>query len=108
MRKIHYGWFICFACMLQLFVATGLPNAAFGVHLPYILAETDFTNAQGSLVISVRNFSSLIAMLLVDRFYNVLDMRKGLVAFADLFSGSGFGRHCQLIGWHDPGFCLDQ
>jgi len=79
MRKIHYGWFICFACMLQLFVATGLPNAAFGVHLPYILAETDFTNAQGSLVISVRNFSSLIAMLLVDRFYNVLDMRKGLV-----------------------------
>ena len=79
MRKVHYGWVICFACMLQLFVATGLPNAAFGVHLPYILAETDFTNAQGSLVISVRNFSSLIAMLLVNRFYNVLDMRKGLV-----------------------------
>jgi len=82
MKKVHYGWVICFACMLQLFVATGLPNAAFGVHLPYILAETGFTNAQGSLIISFRNLSCLIAMLMVDRFYNVLDMRKGLVASA--------------------------
>lgn len=78
MRKFHYGWMICFACTLQLFISAGLPSAAFGVHLPYLIAENGFTNAQGSLIVSVRSLSSLAAMLLVDRFYTVLDARRGL------------------------------
>lgn len=82
MRKIHYGWFVCFACILQLFVSAGLACTAFGSYLPYVIEENGFTNAQGSLIITVRTVAVLASMFLVDRFYTRFSSRTGLLCAA--------------------------
>jgi len=89
MRKIHYGWFVCFACILQLFVSAGLACTAFGSYLPYVIEENGFTNAQGSLIITVRTIAVLASMFLVDRFYTRFTSRTGLL-YAALCAVLGF------------------
>lgn len=89
MKKPHYGWVICISCTLQLFVTAGVPGAAFGVHLPYIIESTGFTNTQSSLILTIRTIAILLSMLCVNRYLDKLGIRWGLL-LASLIGTGGF------------------
>ena len=63
MPRIHRAWAICAGGVLMLFTTVGLGANAFSVYQPYIIAYNNFTNAQGSWIISVRSLFILIGMM---------------------------------------------
>jgi MFS family permease len=89
MKKPHYGWVICISCTLQLFVTAGVPSTAFGVHLPYIIDAYGFTNAQGSLILTVRTIALIVAMLFIDKYMETFGIRRGLL-YASICGACGF------------------
>ncbi len=56
-HPIHYAWRVCLGCALLLFCTSGLCINAFTVYQPYILTRNGFTNAQSSLIITVRGLT---------------------------------------------------
>lgn len=89
MLKRHYDKIIAGCCFLFLFANLGLASTAFSVHQPYIVAIPGVGDSGGSLILSVRTAVSLLAMLFVDRYYSVLDVRWG-VFLATLATACGF------------------
>lgn len=61
----------------MLFTATGLTISAFSVYLPYIRATNGFSNAQTTMLLTVRSLTSLITMAVVDRFYHKMNLKLG-------------------------------
>ena len=87
--KENYAWIICAGCSILLFCTSGLAINAFAVYQPYILQLNGFTNSQSSLIITCRNLFSFGAMLLVNKYYKLLGMRKGMT-IAGLLTVSSF------------------
>ena len=81
-KKIHYAWFVCAGCAMLLFCTSGLTVNAFTIYQPYILRQGGLSNAQSSLLITVRNLFSFLGMLLTGWYYRKLSLRTGM-----LFSG---------------------
>ena len=85
----HYEKVIIGCCFLSIFVNVGLASTAFSVHQPYIVAIPGVGDTGGSLVLSARTLTSLLIMLVVDRYYRLLDVRRG-VFVAALCTAAGF------------------
>ncbi len=85
----HYEKVIVGCCFLSIFANVGLASTAFSVHQPYIVALPGIGDTGGSLILSARTLTSLIAMVFLDRYYRLLDVRLGVLV-ASLFTMAGF------------------
>ena len=61
-----------------MFVNVGFPSTSFGVYQPYIVAVPGMSHADGSIVVTVRNLSSLVTIFFVAFYYKKLDCRLGI------------------------------
>ncbi|WP_418867334.1 MFS transporter [Senegalimassilia anaerobia] len=101
--KQHYEAVVAVCCFLILFTNVGLPSTSFSVYQPYLVGLPGVGHSGGSIIVSVRTFVSLLAMLVVGRYYDLVDCRIGAflatlsvsAGFA-LYSlaGSNFGMLC--------------
>jgi len=88
-KKLHYGWAVCAGCALLLFCTSGLAVNAFTIYQPYILTQNGFTNAQSSLIVTVRSLFGFAAMLLTGVYYRELSLRAGM-GLAGCLIAAGF------------------
>lgn len=72
-----------------VFVNIGLASTAFSVHQPYLVALNGIGDTGGSLILSMRTLTSFVAMLIVDKYYRLFDVRLG-VLIASLCTAAGF------------------
>ena len=79
MPRIHRAWAICAGGVLMLFTTVGLGANAFSVYQPYIIAYNNFTNAQGSWIITVRSLFILIGMMTAAWACRRLGLRRAVV-----------------------------
>ena len=77
MTKLHRAWLVCAGATLWMFISTGMVVNSLTVYLPYILSEYGLTNAQGSLINTIRCLASLGSMFFVERYYKALGLRWG-------------------------------
>lgn len=77
-KKQHYAWAVCAGCALLLFCTSGLAVNAFTIYQPYILAQNGFTNAQSSLIVTMRSLFGFVSMLLTGIYYRKLSLRTGM------------------------------
>lgn len=89
MIKRHYNYVIVGCCFLFLFVNLGMASTGFSVHQPYIVAMEGIGDTGGSLILSMRTFTSFVAMFVVDRYFNLLDVRRGIFV-ATALTATGF------------------
>ena len=89
MRRIYYGWMVCAAATLLIFITMGTVSNGFSVYLPFIMAERGLTNAQTSSLVTLRCLSAFLAMLGIGFFYRVFSIRAG-TAVAACFAGAAF------------------
>lgn len=88
MRK-HYPKVITACCFLFLFVNIGMPSTSFSVYQPYLVALPGIGDSGGSLILSVRTLVTLLAMFVVNRYYNRLDCRLA-VTLGCALTAAGF------------------
>ena len=88
-NKPHYGWAVCTGCALLLFCSSGLAVNAFTIYQPYILTQNGFTNAQSSLIVTVRSLFGFASMLLTGVYYRKLSLRAGM-GLAGFLIAAGF------------------
>jgi len=88
-EKPFYGWFVCAGCAMLLFCTSGLAINAFTIYQPYILRLNGFTNAQSSLIVTIRSLLSFVSMLLTGLYYRKLSLRTGML-LAGLMAAGGF------------------
>ena len=89
MFKRHYEKVIVACGFLFIFVNIGIASTAFSVHQPFLVAMEGIGDTGGSLILSVRTLTSFIAMLFVDRYYKLLDVRMGVLV-ASLCTAGGY------------------
>lgn len=87
--KPHYAWAVCAGCAILLFCTSGLCINAFTIYQPYILSRNGFTNAQSSVIMTVRSLTSFGAMLLCGVYYKHLSLRAGM-GLAGALTGAAF------------------
>ena len=80
---------VTLCCFLLVFANIGLASTSFNVYQPYIVAVPGVGDTGGSIILSARTLASFLAMIVVDRYFNVLDMRRG-VALACCMTAVGF------------------
>lgn len=88
MKRPHYSWAICCCCTLLLICTVGFCNIVIPVYLPY-LERAYLTGAQGSAIISVRCLFSAVSIFFIERYYDRLTLRWGMVMIA-LITAFGF------------------
>lgn len=76
MKKIHYAWVICFACLLLSMCNVGLTSNILTVYLPFI-EETGISGAQGSAINSVRCIFSFVSAFFITIYYKHFSIRTG-------------------------------
>ena len=84
----HYGWVICIACLLMHACCCGLAASMISIYVPYIKDVMELTNAQTSLVSTMRAISSMIFILTADRFYHKVSLRAGACIACLILTGS--------------------
>lgn len=89
MNYAHYEKILVGCCFLSIFANVGLASTAFSVHQPYLVAMDGVGDTGGSLILSARTLASLLVMLVVDRYYRLLDVRRGLLV-ASVCTMTGF------------------
>ena len=89
MVKQHYEKIIVGCCFAFIFANMGISSTAFAVHQPFIVAMEGIGDTGGSLILSTRTLVSLLVMFVVDRYYELLDVRRG-VFIACLLTFAGF------------------
>ena len=101
-EKLHYAWLVCAGCALLLFCTSGLCVNAFTIYQPYILRENGFTNAQSSLIVTVRSLTGFGGMLLCGWYYRRLSLRAGMAAAGAMAAGGFFffGAANSLVGYY--------
>lgn len=77
MKKIHYGWFICAGCFLMMFVTIGLCTSVHAIYQPYLIERAGLSQAQGSMITTVRCLFSFAAIFFVRRFHKLTGLRLG-------------------------------
>ena len=88
-KKPHYAWAVCAGCALLLFCTSGLCINAFTIYQPYILSQNGFTNAQSSMIVTVRSLTGFAAMFLCGAYYKRLSLRAGM-GLAGALAAAGF------------------
>ena len=107
MPRIHRAWAICAGGVL------GLGANAFSVYQPYIIAYNNFTNAQGSWIITVRSLFILIGMMTAAWACRRLGLRRAvtlsvlLIALSHLIFGLAetFPVYCLAAAVTGIGYC---
>lgn len=98
-RKIFYGWYIV-AASLVLIMLDGLLLYSFGVFLPFLNEEFDFSRALGASIFSVRSFVLAFSLTLAGRLVDKYDPRA-VVLGGGLISALGvFLSGLATQGWH--------
>lgn len=87
--KKHYEKVIVLCCFLILFTNVGLPSTSFSVYQPYLVELPGVGHSGGSIIVSVRTLVSLVAMLFVGRYYDILNCRIGVLV-ASVCASLGF------------------
>ena len=77
MNKKTYRWVICAGCTLMFFCTAGLGMTGFSVYQPYLISVGGLTNAQASMLTSVRSMFTFFTMFAVARILNKTDIRLG-------------------------------
>ncbi|MCF0123982.1 MAG: MFS transporter [Ruminiclostridium sp.] len=103
MKRFYYGWVVCIAGILVLFITMGTVSNGFSVYLPYIMAEYGLTNAQTSSLVTLRCLVSFFAMLGIGIYYNKVSIRVG-VGIAAACAGVSFWLYSVAESY--PLFCL--
>ena len=93
MRRPHYAWAVCLGGSLPLFAIMGLGVNIFTVYQPYIIRLNNFTNAQGSLITTVRSLFVVAAMLTVNQICARFGLRKVMTFAMELM-----GLSCLCFG----------
>ena len=78
MIKRHYEKVIIGCCFAFIFANMGITSTGFAVHQPFIVAMDGIGDTGGSLILSTRTLVSLVVMFVVDRYYDLLDVRRGI------------------------------
>ena len=90
MNRPHYAWLVCLGGALTMLSTVGLGVNVFAVYQPEIIALRHFTNAQGSLITTVRSLFILIALLTVNRVCARLGLRRSMTLGVVLIALSCF------------------
>lgn len=77
MDKKKYRWIICAGCTLMFFCTAGLGMTGFSVYQPYLISVGGLTNAQASLLTSVRSMFTFLTMFVSANILNKTDIRLG-------------------------------
>ncbi len=89
MKGLHYGWIVCLAGALTIFITMGTVSNGFAVYLPYIMDEYGLTNGQTSSLVMLRCLVAFFSMLLIRFFYDRVSLRIGIFLSA-FFAGTAF------------------
>ena len=87
MKRFHYAWVICLACLWLFICNMGLCSNILTLYLPFIEA-TGISDSMGSAILSVRCFSSFITTFFVGVFYQKFSLRTGIL-LASLTGAAG-------------------
>lgn len=68
----------------MLFCSIGLTSNVFSVYQPYIIRINGFSYTQGSMLVTLRMISALLALFIIDKYYRIFDIRVG--AFLSIVS----------------------
>ncbi len=90
MKKQKNPWLVCVGCTLLLFCTVGLTTSSFSVYQPYLIEIVGLSNTQASMVITIRTLSSLIGVMLVQRYIKLMGLRRGMIAMNLLAAVSFF------------------
>lgn len=88
-KRVHYGWVVCLAGTVLLFVTMGTVSNGFSVYLPYILEAHGFSHSQTSFLVTLRCLVAFFAMLGIGFYYKKCSIRVG-TALAALCAGVAF------------------
>ena len=113
MNRPHRAWLVCLGGALTLLSTIGLGVNVFAVYQPEILALEHFTNAQGSLITTVRSLFILVALLTVNRACARLGLRRTmtlgvlLIALSCFCFGAAraFWQYCAAAAFTGLGYC---
>ena len=83
----HYEKVIVACCFLSMFVNTGFASTSFNVYQPSLVAIVGDTG--GSVVLAMRTLTSLVAIMFVDRYFHLLDCRRG-ISIACMLTAAAF------------------
>lgn len=59
-----YPWVICFALALSSYLSIGTVSTSFSNNLPYLIEQLGLTNAQSSMLLSIKTAAQVITMFL--------------------------------------------
>ncbi len=90
MKKDNYGWAVCAACTLLLFITMGVANNGFSVFMPYMMEQKGLTYIQTSNLVTFRFTVAFLALLVIGKFYEIFSVRVGIF-IAALCSAISFG-----------------
>ena len=77
MDKKKYRWVICAGCTLMFFCTAGLGMTGFSVYQPYLISDGGLTNAQASMLTSIRSMFTFLTMFAAARILSKTDIRLG-------------------------------
>lgn len=90
MKKTGTPWHICAGCTLLLFCTVGLTTSSFSVYQPYLISIIGLSNTQASTVITVRTLSSLLGVFMVQKYINLVGLRRSMITMNLLAAVSFF------------------
>lgn len=102
-NRIFYGWFICAACVLMLFISMGMVSNGFSMFLPFIREEYSLTHAQTSSLVTLRCLAAFISMIFTGVYYDKIGTRAGTAIAA---SFAGFAYLIYSLSSTYSGFCI--
>ena len=89
MKRFHFSWVVCLAGALILLCNSGMPANVLPVYLPF-LEEIGYSGTQTSMLITIRCFAGFISMFAVTKYYEVLDLKRGLMLCCGVVSAGYF------------------
>lgn len=102
-RRIFYGWIVCGACTVLIFVTMGTASNCLSVFMPYIREAYGLTNAQTSSLVTLRCVFAFVAMLAVGKYYETFGYRIG-TGLAALCCAAAYVIYSRAAGY--MGFCI--
>lgn len=75
--KKKYRWVICAGCTLLFFCTAGLGMTGFSVYQPYFISIGGLTNAQTSMLASVRSMFTFLTLFVAAKVLDRTDIRVG-------------------------------
>lgn len=77
LKRVHYGWWVCLAGTLLIFITMGVASNGFSIFMPYVREEIGLTNTQTSSLVTIRCLVSFLSMLVIGKYYQLFSLRAG-------------------------------